>query len=99
MEVKISYRQLEAQPQIEERIESKASKLKKFFQGKMHIDWTCTKDGDMHHSDATVRGDHFEVHAKSSDPNLFKSVDEVAERLEVQIQKKSAQLKEKIHRK
>lgn len=99
MEVKISYRQLESQPQIEERISNKASKLKKFFHGKMHVDWTCSKEGDMHQSDATVRGDHFEVHAKCSDANLFKSVDEVAERLETQIRRKNEQLKVKIHKK
>ncbi|MCK5882191.1 MAG: ribosome-associated translation inhibitor RaiA [Bacteriovoracaceae bacterium] len=99
MEVKISYRQLESQPQIEERISSKASKLKKFFNGKMHVNWTCSKDGDMHHSDATVRGDHFEVHATCSDSNLFKSVDEVADRLEKQIQRKNEQIKEKLHTK
>ncbi len=99
MEVKISYRQLEAQPQIEERIGSKALKLKKFFNGKMHVDWTCIKEGDLHQSDVAVRGDHFEVFASSQNSNLFKSIDDVTEKLEKQIQKKNELLKDKIHRK
>lgn len=99
MEVRISYRQLESLPQVEERIELKAKKLKKFFNGKMHVDWICSKEGDLHHSEVTVRGDHFEVHAKCSDNNLFKSVDDVTDKLEKQIQKKNELAKEKIHRK
>lgn len=99
MEVKISYRQLEQQPQIEERIASKAQRLKKYFSGKMHVDWTCIKEGDSHQSDVVVRGDHFEVFASSLNENLFKSIDEVTEKLEKQIQKKNEMLKEKIHRK
>lgn len=99
MEVKISYRQLEAQPQVEERITGKAQKLKKFFNGKMHVEWICIKEGDQHQSDVVVRGDHFEVFASSQNANLFKTIDDVTDKLEKQIQKKNEQLKDKIHRK
>lgn len=93
MEVKISYRQLEAQPQIEERVQTKANKFKKFFNGKMFVDWKISQDAEMHHSDVSVKGDHFEVFAKATDANLFKSIDEVAEKIEKQIHKKNSLLK------
>lgn len=99
MEVKISYRQLEPQPQVEERITNKAQKLKKFFNGKMHVEWTCIKEGETHQSDVVVRGDHFEVFASAQNLNLFKSIDDVTDKLEKQILKKNELLKDKIHRK
>ncbi len=98
MELKISYKHLESTPSIEEKIHKKAEKLKKYFHGKIHVDWICSIESGMHNSEVTVRGGHLDCHATAVDDSLYKTFDEVVAKLERQLGKKFDQMKEKIHR-
>jgi len=98
MEIKISYRHLESTPSIDEKINKKVTKLKKFFSGKMAVEWICSVEGDNHHSVVTVVGDHFTYHASSVEDSLYKTIDGAVSKLERQLEKKSSQIKEKIHK-
>ena len=98
MELKISYKHLESTPSIEEKIQKKAEKLKKYYHGKVHIDWICSVDSGVHTSEVTARGGNLDCHASASDDSLYKTFDEVVAKLERQISKKFDQVKEKIHR-
>ncbi len=99
MNLKIAYRHLESTPSIEEKIEQKARKLKKYFNGKIDVDWTCSVESGQHISEVKVAGDQFTFHASSKDANLYHTFDNVINKLEKQLQKKKDQMKEKIHRK
>lgn len=99
MDVKISYRHMESTPSLDEKINKKVSKLKKYFHGKMSVEWICSVEGDNHYSDVTVSGDHFSYHATAKEDSLYKTIDGAVHKLERQLEKKSAQVKEKIHRK
>jgi len=99
MDLKISYRHIESTPSIEAKIREKAEKLKKYFHGRINVDWICSVDGDAHHSEVTVRGDHFTYHASSAEDNLYKTIDGAMAKLKKQLDKKNTQVKEKIHRK
>lgn len=98
MEVKINYRHLESSDALEETIRNKVSKLKKFFSGKMNVEWTCSLDGSMHASDVTISGDHFSYHAKAENNNLYKTVDEIVPKLERQLSKRKEQTRSIIHK-
>lgn len=98
MDVTISYRHLEPSPSVDEKINQKLERLKKFFHGNFHIDWTCSVDKDVHQSDVLVKGDHFSFHATASMDNLYKTIDEAVEKIERQLQKKNSMQKDKIHR-
>ena len=95
MEIKIAYRHLESTPSIDEKIREKAEKLKKFFDGKMHVDWTCSVEKDVHSSEVKVTGDHFTYHASAEADSLYKTIDESVHKLEKQILKKKEMLKSK----
>jgi putative sigma-54 modulation protein len=99
MELRIAYKQMDSTPSIEERIREKATKLKRFFHGKISIDWICSVEKDAHHSDVTVSGDHFRYHASSVDDTLYKTIDDVMQKLQRQLEKKNNRVKEKIHHK
>ncbi len=99
MEIKVSYKHIKSTDVIDQKISQKTQKLKKFFHGKMYVDWICSYHGEINTAEATVRGDHVQVHASADHHNLYKSIDEVVIKLEKQIAKKSEQLKDKIHRK
>ncbi len=99
MEVKVSYKHLESTPSIQEAVEKKAVKLKKYFDGKMYVDWICSVEGDIHRSDVTVSGDDFQYHASSTNSGLYRTLDEVVQKLERQLRKKKEMIKNRIHRK
>lgn len=99
MELKISYRHLDSTPAIEEKVQQKAEKLKKYFDGKIYVDWTCGVEGDVHLSEVTVLGDHFTYHASGRDSNLYRTLDDVVQKLEKQLRKKKELTRDKIHRK
>jgi len=98
MDLKISYRHLESTPSIDEKITEKVSKLKKFFQGKISVDWICSVESDAHYSEVTITGDHFKYHATASDANLYKTIDDAVQKLQRQLERKKAKVKEKIHK-
>lgn len=99
MEIKISYRHIESTLAIEEKVEQKAKKLKKFFNGKMFVDWTCSVEGDVHCSDVKVSGDHFSYHVTSKDKTLYKTFDDALGKIEKQLVKHKEQTRDKLHRK
>ena len=99
MEVKVSYKHLESTPSIQETVEKKAIKLKKYFNGKMYVDWICTIEGDVHRSDVTVSGDDFQYHASATNSGLYRTLDDVIQKLERQLRKKKEMVKNRIHRK
>ncbi len=98
MELRIAYRHLESTPSLEEKIRTKTLKLKKFFRGKISVDWVCSVEKDAHHSEVTVSGDHFKYHASSAGENLYKTIDGALQKLARQLEKKKDQVTEKIHK-
>ena len=98
MDLKVTYKHIESTPAIEEQIKRKSTKLKKYFNGRIDVDWICSVEGGVHSSDVSVRGDQIHFHATSSDDNLYKTFDSVIVKLERQLSKKNQQLKAKIHR-
>jgi len=98
MELKISYRHIESSQHIETTIKNKIEKLKKYFQGKMNVDWICSLDGSMHTSDVTISGDHFNYHAKAENDNLYKTFDDILPKLVKQLKKRKEQTRGIIHK-
>ena len=99
MELNITYRHLESTPSIEEQIRKKAKRLKKYFDGKIYIDWKCSVDRDAHHSEVTVSWNSMSYHASSAEDSLYKTIDDVIHKLERQLERKDQQVKDKLHRK
>ncbi len=98
MVVTISYRHLDPSPAIEEKIQQKVVRLKKFFHGNFNVDWTCSVDNDLHHSEVQISGDHFSFHASAERDNLYKTIDDAMDKIERQMAKKNGMQKDKIHR-
>ena len=99
MDLKISYRHLEPSDSISAKIEEKVKHLKKYFQGKLNIDWVCSVEGHQQHkSEVNVTFGGMSFHAHAVDKNLYASLDLVIQKLEKQIQKKNEKLKNHIHK-
>ncbi len=98
MELKLTFRHLESTPSIEDVINKKALKLKKYFDGKISIHWICSIENDIHVSEIVLNAGHTNFHAKSDGSDLYKVIDLVEHKMEKQVQKHHEKMKDKIHR-
>ncbi len=98
MNVKISYKNLESSPSIEEKINDKLNHLKIYFSNKMDVNWVCSVDGHQQHkSEVNIHVGHHNFHAHAVDRDLYKSFDHVISKIESQIRKESDKNKDKPH--
>ncbi len=98
MNVQISYKNLEASPSIEAKINDKLEHLKIYFDNKMNVNWVCSVDGHQQHkSEVNIVAGHHNFHAQSVDRDLYKSLDQVIHKIESQIRKENDKKKEKPH--
>ena len=98
MKLNINFDSIESTPAIKEKIEKKAAKLKKFFDGGFDVNWTCSADKSGHHSKVHINYKGFSVNADSTKDDLYKTFDDALTKLEKQLAKHKDQLKDKIHR-
>lgn len=92
MKITVSFKHLEHTESLDSRIQEKSEKLNKFFDGKVHLKWTCWAQGMVHTAEAVVTGPNFEYRASAEADSLYKCLDMVTDKLEKQLSKK----KEKV---
>ena len=97
MKLEIAFNHLEPTPSIKSKIEDKAEKLKKYFHGDLHVTWTCSVNKDRHISHVTIFGDKIDIHAESTQDNLYKTFDDVIHKLEKQLVKLKSKNTHHIH--
>lgn len=99
MNLQINFHQIDSTEAIKAKIESKCSKLNKFFEGHFDVKWTCSTGKEGHHSHAIIAGNGFTINADSTKDDLYKTFDDVITKVERQLSKKKTQMKDKIHSK
>jgi putative sigma-54 modulation protein len=100
MKIVSSFKHLDHTPALDEKIEAKSQKLKKFFEGNFEVHWTCyiREDGNQC-ADVKVIGPQFEYHGSAHADSLYKSLDLVIAKVEKQIHKKKSKWKNHISQK
>jgi ribosomal subunit interface protein len=98
MNLKIHFKNLEHTEALDAKIKAKAETLKRFFEEKIDVQWTCSVSDKFHRSDVRVLGPKIDIHAEADAATLYESFDQVISKIERQLQKIKEQRKEKIHR-
>ena len=100
MKIVSNFKHLEHTPSLDEKIEQKSQKLKKFLDGNLEVHWTCyVRDDGQHCADIKVTGPSFEFHASAHSDSLYKSLDLVISKIERQVHKKKSKWKGHISHK
>lgn len=100
MKIVSSFKHLEHTPALDEKIEAKSQKLKKFFEGNFEVHWTCyVRDDGAHCADIKLLGPNFEYHAGAHSETLYKSLDKAVNKIEKQVGKKKDKWKSRISHK
>jgi putative sigma-54 modulation protein len=99
MKIYSSFKHLEHTPSLDEKIQEKSHKLEKYFEGNFDVHWTCyIRDDGKHGADIRVHGPSFEYFASSYSESLYKTFDQVINKIERQLFKKKSKWKNKINR-
>lgn len=100
MKIVSSFKHLDHTPALDEKIESKSQKLKKYFEGNFEVHWTCyVRDDGAHCAEIKLLGPSFEYHATAHSETLYKSLDLAVNKIEKQVSKKKDKWKSKISHK
>lgn len=97
MKLNITYRHIDATDAMEKVIRDKAEHLKKFFRGKMEVNWVCEVTKNEHRCEVNVHAGNEFFHAHAVDDNLYKTFDIVLKKMEAQLRKFHDRKKDKIH--
>ena len=92
MNLKISYKHLESTGGIDEVTRKKSEKLKKYFKGKLNLNWNFTVEKQSHIAHCHLTGDHIEFFAEATTTSLYSAIDEVVHHLERQVRKNKEQI-------
>ena len=94
MNVRISYKNLESTPGIDQITHRKSEKLQKYFKGKLNLDWNFSVEKQNQIAHCHLTGDSIEFFSEAKSGNLYHSIDEVISCLERQVKKQKEQVRE-----
>ncbi len=87
MQIKISYKHIDSSPAIDEVTQKKSEKLKKYFRGKLNLNWIFTVEKQNHIAHCHLTGDHIDFYAESTTDSLYAAIDQVVSQLDRQVRK------------
>lgn len=100
MKIVSTFKQLEHTPALDEKINSKSQKLKKYFEGNFEVHWTCyVRDDGAQCAEIKLLGPSFEYHATAQSEKLYKTLDLAINKIEKQVHKKKDKWRNPISRK
>lgn len=98
MNLTLTFKHIEHTPALDEKIREKAAKLEKYLDGNMNVKWTCTVKGELQTSEIEVTGHKGPpFFASSTADNLYKTLDDVVQKVSRQIRKKLTRDARKRH--
>ena len=94
MQIDYVFKSFDSGTEIKTFIDDKTSKLKKYFDGKIHAKWTFTQEKAGYISHLHVMGNNIDYFGEAKNDNLLSSIEEAVERVEKQLKKHKEILKE-----
>lgn len=97
MNVQIIFKNAKRSPATDEKIFEKVNKLSKYFMKWPHVKWNCIKEGEYYSVEVYVHDQQHHFHASVHHENMFKCFDDVTNKLEKQLHRYHAKIKDKVH--
>lgn len=98
MEIKYAFKHMDSSDAIKHYASEKSEKLKKYFNGKILVDWNFEVDAKKHHiAHVHLVGNHIDYFGEAVTEELHNSIDQALAKVEKQIKKKKEQVKPGHH--
>ncbi len=98
MIVQISFKQMSSSDAVKAYAEEKSEKLKKYFNGRIHVTWNFSIEKQVQVAHCHLVGNDMDYFGQSENDNLFASVDETVTKIEKQLRKHKEIVKDHLHR-
>jgi len=86
MNLEITFRHMDHTESIDEKIRDKVNKFsQKHLNSNSKVHWTCVVEHNSHISSVNVTDNGNQFHVKAESENMYKTIDQVIEKLEAQI--------------
>src|SRR4051812_19868461 len=98
MVINMSFKQLDSSDTIRAYATEKTEKLKKYFNGKIHVTWTFSASKQDFIAHCHLVGNHMDYYGESEKPTLQESIDDSLEKIEKQLRKHKEIVKDHLHK-
>lgn len=87
MNIEITFRHMDHTESIDQRIREKLQKFaRKHFSQNAMVNWTCLVEHGEHVASVNVKDKGHDFHVKASSDNMYKTIDQIINKLESQIE-------------
>lgn len=97
MQVHVTFRHLDSSQAVKDYVEKKSEKFKKFLHEPIEVHVVLEVQKLSHKAEINVTAKNVKYHGVEESPNLYASIDIVAEKIERQIRKHKEIVKEHKH--
>ncbi len=100
MQIQITFKNLDPSDAVKTHATEKTEKLKKYFDGKIHVTWTFSTDKQDAIAHCHLLGNQMDYfgEANAEHHNLYLAIDDALSKIEKQIQRHKEKVTNHIHR-
>lgn len=98
MTFKCSFKKMRTSVAIRSYAKEKSEKLKKYFAGRINVDWNFGMEREMRNAHCHITGNHIDFFAEAHADDLYASIEMVVDKIERQIRKHKEVVKDNLHR-
>jgi putative sigma-54 modulation protein len=98
MNLNISFKQMDSSDALKELIREKSETLKKYFEGRISVNWNLTQERLNRTVRCHLLGNNMNYYSEAATEDFKASIDEALEKIEKQIRKHKEIVKDHLHR-
>lgn len=98
MIINMSFKHMDSSDAIREYATEKTEKLKKYFDGKIHVTWAFSVEKLDKIAHCHLVGNHMDYFGESAKPTLQESIDDSLDKIEKQLRKHKEIVKNRLHK-
>lgn len=87
MKLEISYRHHDSSDRSKEYIQEKCLRLKKYFDGQIHVTWNISAEHGAKIAHCHLVGNHMDYFGEAEEEGLYEAIDSAIDKVERQIRK------------
>jgi putative sigma-54 modulation protein len=97
MVLNISFKQIDPSDALKVYVTEKSERLKKYFQGKIHITWSFSREKQSKIAHCHLLGNGMDYFGEESTEDFHASVDQVIDHIEKQVRKHKEIVTDHLH--
>ena len=96
--INVSFKHMDTSESLRTYVTEKTEKLKKYFDGKIHVTWTLSIEKLEHIAHCHLLGNRMDYFGEASCPTFHEAIDFSIEKIEKQVRKHKEIVKDHLHK-